>query len=269
MHHFMRRGVLYQRLKASWLYDAYWTLADKSIIEERDREVQFYRSTLDGFRKGGLIFDVGANHGYKSDIFLRLGARVVAIDPDPENLAILTQRFLSYRLQKKPVTIVCKAVGDTNSIERMWIDTPGSAKNTLSDKWAKTLREDTTRFGASLGFTEAREVVTTTLADLVATHGFPFFVKIDVEGYELAVLRGMRAPVPYLSFEVNLPEFRQEGVECIDILARLSMKTEFNYVTRLADGLLLTEWLRPEDFATVLSECCEGSIEVFCRTNLP
>ena len=68
---FKHFGV-YERAKASWIYDLYWSVADRRIIHDRQREGDFYRTLLDGFRKGDLIFDVGANQGYKSDIFLKV-----------------------------------------------------------------------------------------------------------------------------------------------------------------------------------------------------
>src|SRR5262245_51175476 len=134
----LRRIGLYGRLKESWLYDCYWRFADRSILKERSQEVEFYRSLLKGLEHGDLIFDVGANHGHKTDVFLRLGARVVAVDPDETNLEMLRQRFLDYRFHKKPVSLVGKAVSDRNSMETLWIDAPGSAKNTLSKKWVNT-----------------------------------------------------------------------------------------------------------------------------------
>src|SRR5271167_3009199 len=98
---------VYERAKASWIYDFYWTLADRRIIDDRRDELNFYRDLLDGFREGDLIFDVGANQGYKTDIFLRLGAKVVAIEPDEVSESILKQKFLKYRLRKRPLVIVC------------------------------------------------------------------------------------------------------------------------------------------------------------------
>jgi FkbM family methyltransferase len=263
---FLMRIGLHQRLKASRVYDFYWRIADRRIIDQRCREVEFYRNLLKGFRKGDLIFDVGANHGYKTDIFLRLGARVVAVDPDEVNQEILKQQFLRYRLTRKPVVIVDKAVSDRNAIETLWIDAPGSAKNTLSQKWVETLRGDERRFGSSLEFARRKEVETITLEQLITTYGLPFFVKIDVEGYEASVLRGLRRPVRYLSFEVNLPEFKPEGLECVELLGRTAADGTFNYSADCQRGLALEQWVGHREFVNVFGECREDCIEVFWKT---
>src|SRR5579863_480002 len=126
----LRRAGIYQRLKASLVYDLYWMTADRTLIDRRDREVGFYRGLLNGFRRGDLIFDIGANVGDKTDAFLRLGARVVSVEPDDANQAVLQDRFLRYRVVPKRVAIVGKAVSDRSAIETMWIDGPGSAVNT-------------------------------------------------------------------------------------------------------------------------------------------
>jgi FkbM family methyltransferase len=218
----LRRHGLYHRLKASPFYDLYWSLADSSLVRDRRRELYFYRVLLGGFRRGDLIFDIGANQGLKTDIFVRLGARVVAVEPDEVNRRILEERFLRYRLFPKRVVIVQKAVSDKATIDTMWIDKPGSAMNTFNRKWVETLRTDQTRFGYAIDFQQQKEVPTTTLEELFTVLGVPFFIKIDVEGYELNVLRGLRRRVPYLSFEVNLPEFRPEGLQCVKLLERLA-----------------------------------------------
>lgn len=150
------------------------------------------------------------------DIFLRPGARLAAVEPDEFNQGVLKRKFIAWRITPKPVTIVGKAVGENIASQTMWIDAPGSAKNTLSSKWVETLRADEERFGERLDFAQPKQVETTTLKELMAAYGEPFFVKIDVEGYEPQVLRGLKRPLRYLSFEVNLPEFKAEGLEFLD-----------------------------------------------------
>lgn len=262
------RAGLYERVKASWAYDFYWRMADPRIVENKRMEFEFYRNVLDGFRKGDLIFDIGANDGCKAETFLRLGARVIAVEPDETNCDTLRHRYLEYRLKRKAVCIVAKAVSDRKSVEKMWIDTPGSALNTLSLKWTEALKAGNGQFGSQITFGRWKEVETTTLADLIGTYGLPFFVKIDVEGFELNVLRGMRRPVPYLSFEVNLPEFRREGLECIQILRALDPEGRFNFVHGCQRGLLSNQWLGAADFSTLLTSSNESAVEVFWKTSM-
>ena len=259
---------IHQRLKASALYDIYWQLIDRQVIDKRRCEVAFYRELLIGLKPGDVIFDVGANHGQKTDIFLRLGAQVVAIEPDETNQAALRQKFHNFRILKRPVAIVEKAVSDTCSPTTMWINAPGSAKNTLSHKWAESLTIDASRFGTRLEFATQKQVETITLEELFAKHGTPLFVKIDVEGYEFHVLRGLRHPVPYLSFEVNLPDFLPERLECVQLLGRLAANGKFNYAVDCGRGLALGQWLEVQTFSNALRSCSEPSIEVVWKTGI-
>lgn len=263
----LRQHGWYERVRASHLCDLYWTLSGSRVIAQRREELGFYRDLLVGFRQGDVVFDIGANDGTKSDVFLRLGARVVAVDPDEHNAERLRRRFLAHRLTPKPVTIVPKAVSDTAGTCAMWINAPGSAQNTLSDKWVSVLQHDDERFGERFEFADRRDVQTVTLDGLMKEYGTPFFIKIDVEGFEPTVLRGLRRPVPFLSFEVNLPEFRPEGAECITLLHGVHAGGRFNFVADCRRGLVLDRWLDAAEFAAIFEACAESSIEVFWRAS--
>jgi FkbM family methyltransferase len=264
----LKGGGFYYRLRTSRIHDFYWMTIGRQWILARNKQIDFYRRLLTGLRPGDLIFDIGANEGFKTDLFLRLGARVVAVEPDETNQSILREKFLKFRLVRKPVVIVGKAVSDQSTVETMWVDGPGSAVNTLSQKWATTLKGNKARhtYGHyGLDFAREKTVETTTLEELISAHGVPIFIKIDVEGYELNVIRSLQRPVRYLSFEVNLPEFRPEGMQCVELLERLAASGTFNYAVECEQGLALERWLSADDFRNVLGQCTESAIEVFWK----
>jgi hypothetical protein len=104
---------------------------------------------------------------------------------------------------------------------------------------------------------------------LISAHGLPFFIKIDVEGHELSVLRGLHSAVSYISFEVNLPEFAPDGQKCVELLSHLAADGKFNYAAGdYEHGLGLKNWLEAADFSHVLAECKEKSIEVFWKASV-
>jgi FkbM family methyltransferase len=262
--------ALRHRLQASFVRRMYWAVAKPQTLTWMLQEEDFYRKLLVGLQRDDLIFDIGANKGDKTDIFLRLGARVISVEPDGACRATLQDKFVRFRLRPKPVTLVGKAVSDKIGTEQMWIDGPGSAVNTISRKWADDLKEHKQDFkhgNYGLDFSQSAQVETTTAEELIRLHGLPYFIKIDVEGHELSALRGLQRPVPFLSFEVNLRAFRQEGIECVKVLHQLKEDGLFNYTADCTSGLALKEWLEPEAFSAILASCGDESIEVFWKSN--
>lgn len=253
------------RLRASVGYELYWTVRDPRVLRSIVAETAFYRSLLREMPKKGLIFDVGANRGRKTSIFLDLGAQVVAVDPDTSNQRTLKQKFLTFRLRRRPVWVVGEALSDKRGVETFWIEEAGSGKNTLNRKWVDTLRKDEARFGTTLAFAQSRQVSTSTLDALVQQYGAPFYIKIDVEGHELTVLRGLKQSVPFLSFEVNLPEFCSEGEQCVRLLDTLDGLGGFNFVLDFSKGLELEKWLDGVKFLQSLKTIESPSVEVFWR----
>jgi hypothetical protein len=106
-----------------------------------------------------------------------------------------------------------------------------------------------------------------TLEQMISTYGRPFYIKIDVEGYELNVLKGLQTAVPYLSFEVNLPYFRSEGEQCTARLREIAADGVFNCA--VGGRLMFSDWMSHDNFAKAFAEVRKPSVEVFWRTQIP
>lgn len=64
-----------------------------------------------------------------------------------------------------------------------------------------------------------------TFQELFNVFGIPYYVKIDVEGHELDVFRGMKTQVPLVSFEFHMDQKRVE--EALKIMKQYRMLGDF------------------------------------------
>jgi FkbM family methyltransferase len=145
--------------------------------------------------KGDLVFDIGSHVGDRVGTFRRLGARVVAVEPQ---LALATTLRLLYG-RDKAVTLVESAVGRQTGTIALKINLDNPTVSTASEAFIAAAHDAPGWEGQH--WTRTVPVPITTLDALIARHGAPRFVKIDVEGYEAEVLTGLSTPVPALSFE--------------------------------------------------------------------
>jgi FkbM family methyltransferase len=146
-------------------------------------------------REGDLVFDIGSHVGDRIGAFRRLGARVVAIEPQP---ALVTTLKLLYGRDRN-VAIEAKAVGRSSGEIELKINIDNPTVSTASDAFVGAAHGAAGWEGQVWG--KSIRVPMTTLDALIATHGRPVFMKIDVEGFEAEALAGLTQPVPALSFE--------------------------------------------------------------------
>jgi FkbM family methyltransferase len=207
-------------------------------------------------RPGDLVFDIGAHVGDRIAAFRRLRARVVAVEPQPA--LVRTLRLLYGR--DPNVTIEAAAVGRSpGSIDlNLNLDNPTVA--TASQDFIAAASQARAWQGQT--WTKSVLVPMTSLDRLIAKHGVPAFIKIDVEGFEAEALAGLTRAVPALSFEFTTIQ-RDVAEACIarcaelgyiGFKAALGESQAFAHVDRL-DAAAIARWL-----AEVPDEANSGDI---------
>ena len=207
----------------------------------RSRALKFYTQFIE---KGALCYDVGANIGKKTEIFLELGARVLAIEPQKVCMARL---FKEYG-RNLDVILIDEAVGHEPGYGQLTVCAQEPTISTMSNQW-----KDRGRFSSYYHSSSCEQVSMTTLERLIDTYGRPRFCKIDVEGFEESVLRGLSSPIPYLSFEFT-KEFLLNCKACIDYLLTIG-PARFNCSFGDNMNLIFEEWTDPESVYRKLHAC--------------
>lgn len=193
---------------------------------------------------GDLCFDVGAHVGNHIAAWLRLDARVVAVEPQPQLIVCLEQIYG----RRPDVTLIEAAAGAQTSAQTLYLSQRTPTVSTLSWAWMAAVRRDPSFSGVKWDATLSVPVIT--LDTLIERYGEPAFCKIDVEGYELEVLRGLSTPVRALSFEY-IPAALDTAVACIERLVHLG-RYEFNWSVGESHRLQSDKWLGAGEMVALL-----------------
>jgi len=211
-----------------------WTTEDQTRLD-------FYQQFVS---RGDLVFDIGANLGNRSKIFSKLGAVIVAVEPQTpcgDYLASVFQETAGFHL-------VRKALGASVGEAEMLI-CDASTISSLSPDWVRSVTESG-RF-AEYKWDRAETVSVDTLDNLIDQYGRPAFIKIDVEGFEDEVVAGLSTPVNSLSLEFA-PEFMDSTTRCIDHLCRLG-EVRFQISVGESMEFALPDWLTADGIKRELS----------------
>jgi FkbM family methyltransferase len=133
----------------------------------------------------GNILDIGANIGYTATVLARAikpGCKVFAFEPEPFNFMLLQQTALQPEFENKIIPQQC-AVGAENGTIPLWVNLGHHGDHRVITERFRLLHPGLTGVSAPLVRIDSF---------LENNQGKISFVKIDVQGYELAVCQGMQ-----------------------------------------------------------------------------
>ena len=225
-------------INIKWLRQQLGLLKSRIIYDYKPfnqlRMIRFYSNFI---RPGDLCFDIGAHTGNRTNAWLIMEARVVIVEPQPLLVRLLEKKFQF----NKSCTLIAKAVGSKPGEGSMMISLNNPAISTLSDHWVSTIKD----FEPSASWNDRIIVDVTTLDELIRNYGTPAFCKIDVEGYEEEVLKGLSKPLPSLSFEF-FPTTPLRTINCIDCLEELG-RYKYNWSFTESFRLVSKAWINDEE----------------------
>ena len=231
----------------SLIYTSFWPRMKNMVLTTfvklkhhlfgKPEHVKLFNKRLNFFSQlvssGELCFDIGANVGELTEVFLSLDARVVAAEPQKKCLETLAYKFL----RNKNLTIVNKALDRRKGMGKLFVCDQASIISTMSEKWTKE-----SSFARVHTWNRRENVPITTLDELIREHGKPKFCKIDVEGFEESVLAGLSQKLDLVSFEFTGKAFFEETKRCLNHILELG-GAEFNLSIGESNQFVFDPWV--------------------------
>ncbi|GAI57662.1 unnamed protein product, partial [marine sediment metagenome] len=206
------------------LYNAVYVvvLAISNVLSRR-KLLRFYSQFVN---EGDLCFDIGANIGNRIGVFLKLGATVVAVEPQNSCMRKLLKKYGN----NNKVFLVHKALGSREGKGNLILSNSHTVSS-MSKEWIDCVRDSDMFFTSTSAFQwhENVTVPVTTLDKLIRKYGSPAVCKIDVEGFEYQVIKGLSQPAEMISFEFTpTPKLINRSIESIKHLSAIG-NVQFNY----------------------------------------
>ena len=216
----------------------------------------FYAQFL---RKGDTYFDIGANYGNRISPIIKLEVGlIIAVEPQEACCIYLKETF-------KGITVLQNGVGAVAETKTFYVSSDSVLSSFSQDFIDKT---GDTRFVGNT-WNETKQIEIITLDSIIEKYGTPDFVKVDVEGFEPEVFKGLSKPLKVVSFEYTVPELSDNLFPVIEKLNSLGNCT-FNYSIGESMELHLKVWVSFESIKNILetsSFIATGFGDVYVKYN--
>lgn len=213
--------------------------------------------------KGGDILDIGANIGYTSCVFataLKPGSKIYAFEPDQISFGLLRETIRQKNLSAA-IEAVQQAVGSSDGSLKFWHNERHSADHrVVTGQFSSACPDDS----------QISTVPVTTVDTFVQSRHLASisFVKIDVQGYELAVCEGMKNtlekfPEAIVCLEYSPEALRELGFEPRMVLDFFRTRDYHLYVLTRKEPQLLAD---DNTFETLVKD--QGYLDLLCSKRL-
>ena len=139
------------------------------------------------------IFDIGANLGAFTDECIKQhpDAEIIMVEPNDSLISTLENKF-----KNKNVKVLDFLVSTNSDEEVDFFISNTNTISTASRDWVEN-----SRFSETYRWSEGVKKKTINLDTLIKNYGTPDLIKVDVEGYELEVIKGLSTKQKELCFE--------------------------------------------------------------------
>lgn len=221
-----------------------------------------------------LIFDIGANTGEFSLKKLRndKSINIVLVEPILKNCNIIKNKLKNY---SNNIIVYNKAVSNIkNPID--FYECNADSCSTCSEnhiekscfgsgEQGKFMMSDGKTFAEHYYFKDPVKVFTISLDELVERHGYPDLIKIDVEGYELNVLKSLTkksaSSITFEWHEYNIDNIIEE-IKYLNTLGYTQFSTELWYCGKFEHDKEILNYKNCEEFINWLEPIVRHSISI-------
>jgi FkbM family methyltransferase len=209
---------------------------------ENSSELKRFYSQL--LPKNSLVYDIGANLGQYSEALESAGMRVIAVEPNADCV-----RHIELTYTNKRIETIHAALGPKSGLASLNLSDERDDTSTMSSDWINMLHKEYAQ--DPNGFRKIT-IPMVTLDSLIVHYGLPYYIKIDVEGYESSVLDGLSTQPNVLSFEYH--GAKPEGAfECLEKPV-FSKDSAFNLTNEAGTAFLFAQPTSRQDLVRALEE---------------